>query len=281
MSWVITGVSKPPLLLDAYPGAAAAYSLRSLSLAYGGSVVRVRRSSDNTEADFTATQVSDGSLAAFVGAGNNGFVRTWYDQSGNGKNAEQTTTASQPQIVSSGSVVATNTKPAILLDGTNDHFNLPTFGSAANHTVYAVTAPISYAAETSINARWYDVITSNASLQLLRDNTTQNIAMKNSVWQTSTSSTTFASSSPTSQKLFSSSFLSSSNAMKINSASLSLASAAIVGAAGSIGKIGVRADLVSSAYLYGTYQELIIYPIDQSANNAAIETNINAHYTIY
>jgi hypothetical protein len=279
MSWLITGKTVNPPLLDAYSGAAAAYSLRQLQ---SGSypVVRVRRSSDNTEQDFTATQVTDGTLTTFCGAGD-GFVRTWYDQSGNGRNAEQTTTASQPQIVSSGSVVATNTKPAILLDGTNDHFNLPTFGSAANHTVYAVTAPISYAAATSLNARWYDVITSNASLQLLRDNATQNMAMKNSVWQTSTSSTTFASSSPTSQKLFSSSFLSSSNAMKINSVSLSLASAAIVGAAGSIGKIGVRADLFGSTFFYGTYQELIVYPIDQSANNAAIETNINAHYAIY
>jgi hypothetical protein len=250
-----------------------------LSLAYGGSVVRVRRSSDNTEQDFTATQVTDGTLTTFCGAGN-GFVRTWYDQSGNGRNAEQTTTASQPQIVSSGSVVATNTKPAILLDGTNDHFNLPTFGSAANHTVYAVTAPILYAG-TSANARWYDVITSNASLQLLRNNATQNMLMKNSVWQTDLSSTVFAFSSPTSQKLFSSSFLSSSNAMRINSANLSLASAGGVGAAGSIGKIGARADLSGSTFLYGTYQELIVYPIDQSANNAAIETNINAHYAIY
>ena len=280
MSWVITPEFKNKGLLDAYSGAAAAYSLRNLSILQNPYVVRVRRSSDGTESDFTATQVTDGTLTTFCGAGN-GFVRTWYDQSGNGRNAEQTTTASQPQIVSSGSVVATNTKPAILLDGTNDHFNLPTFGSAANHTVYAVTAPISYAAETSLNARWYDVITSNASLQLLRDNATQNMAMKNSVWQTSTSSTTFVSSSPTSQKLFSSSFLSSSNAMKINSVSLSLASAAIVGAAGSIGKIGARADLSGSTFLYGTYQELIVYPIDQSANNAAIETNINAHYAIY
>jgi hypothetical protein len=69
--------------------------------------------------------------------------------------------------------------------------------------------------------------------------------------------------------------------MKINSVSLSLASAALVGAAGSIGRIGVRADLSGSTFLYGTYQELIVYPIDQSANNAAIETNINAHYAIY
>jgi hypothetical protein len=44
-----------PLLLDAVPGAAAAYSLRQLSNAYTGPVVTVRRSSDNAEEDFKAS----------------------------------------------------------------------------------------------------------------------------------------------------------------------------------------------------------------------------------
>jgi len=39
-------------LLDLYPSAAAAYSLRNLSSTYLGPLVRVRRSSDNTEQDF-------------------------------------------------------------------------------------------------------------------------------------------------------------------------------------------------------------------------------------
>ena len=40
-----------PLLLDLYPSAAAAYSVRKLSNGYSGSAIRVRRSSDNTEQD--------------------------------------------------------------------------------------------------------------------------------------------------------------------------------------------------------------------------------------
>jgi hypothetical protein len=62
--------SVAPQLIDAYPGATSAYSLRNLSWTYGGPVVRVRRSSDNTEQDFTATQVTDGTLTTFCGAGN-------------------------------------------------------------------------------------------------------------------------------------------------------------------------------------------------------------------
>ena len=78
----------PTFLLDDYPGAAAAYSLRQLRTGVTN-VVRVRRDNDDAEDDFTATEVSDGTLAAWVGAGNNGFVRTWYDQSGNNYHAGQ------------------------------------------------------------------------------------------------------------------------------------------------------------------------------------------------
>jgi hypothetical protein len=45
---------------------AAAYSLRNLSTTYTGNVVDVRRSSDNTVASFTAAEVSDGTLEAWV-----------------------------------------------------------------------------------------------------------------------------------------------------------------------------------------------------------------------
>jgi hypothetical protein len=45
-------IQNQPLLLDIYPNAAAAYSLRKLRNAYSGSAVRVRRSVDNAEQDF-------------------------------------------------------------------------------------------------------------------------------------------------------------------------------------------------------------------------------------
>lgn len=53
-------------------------------------------------------------------AGGNGFVTTWYDQSGNGLNVTNTTANNQPQIVSSGSVLMQNSKPTMLFDGSND-----------------------------------------------------------------------------------------------------------------------------------------------------------------
>jgi len=65
-------------LLDEYPGAAAAYSFRKLRTAYTGSVIRVRRSSDNTEQDigFSGENLNTSSLTSFC-SGTDGFVTTW------------------------------------------------------------------------------------------------------------------------------------------------------------------------------------------------------------
>lgn len=123
-------------LLDTYSGAAAAYSLRQLSSSYSGSAIRVRRSSDNAEQDigFASNELDTTALTSFCGAGD-GFVTTWYDQSGNGNDATQTTAANQPQIVSGGSVLTTNSKPSLKFDGSNDGMNLTnSISAAANHT---------------------------------------------------------------------------------------------------------------------------------------------------
>ena len=81
-------------LLETYSGALVAYSLRKLRTGYVGNAIRVRRSSDNAEQDiaFDASgNLDTTSLLSFVGSVN-GFVTTWYDQSGNGYNAYQSTT---------------------------------------------------------------------------------------------------------------------------------------------------------------------------------------------
>ena len=88
-------------LLDRYP-AMTAFSLRKRRSGQTRAI-RVRRSSDNQEQDigFVGNDLDTVSLLSFCGAGN-GFVTTWYDQSGNGYNATQTTQANQPLIVNSG-----------------------------------------------------------------------------------------------------------------------------------------------------------------------------------
>ena len=136
--------STPPLL-DTYSGATGAYSLRKLRTAYTGYVIRVRRSSDNTSQDigFDVNGTLDTtSMLSFVGAGN-GFVSIWYDQSGNGRNVTQNTSANQPRIVNSGVLELLNGKSSISNYGQNQWLQLNSFGSnIANVFSYAMAGSI-------------------------------------------------------------------------------------------------------------------------------------------
>jgi hypothetical protein len=121
----IFSASRPVAILDQLGiPAAAAYSLRQLSSA-ASLACRVRRSSDNAELDIGFTAGGDldtAALLAHVGGGN-GFVTTLYDQSGNARNATQTTAGAQPRIVNAGVIDIANGKPAIRFNGSNTFFS--------------------------------------------------------------------------------------------------------------------------------------------------------------
>jgi len=101
--------------------ASAAYGLRRLRRLYTGFCIRVRRSSDNAQLDIgfdSQGNLDISALLAFVGTGS-GFVTIWYDQSGNGRHAIQTTPESQPRIVNNGVIEISNGKPAIRFNGSS------------------------------------------------------------------------------------------------------------------------------------------------------------------
>ena len=102
------------LLLDLYPNATLALSLRRLSASYWGYIVKVRRSSDDTEKDigFSGDSIDIDELLDFVGGGD-GYVTTWYDQSGHNRDATNTNNNEQPKIVSSGQLITLNNRPTI------------------------------------------------------------------------------------------------------------------------------------------------------------------------
>ena len=92
----------------AQSSAMGAFSLRAvngLSPSGTAKAVNVRRSTDNVTQDFYADRlgnlltapVTGQTLSSWLG-GATGYVATWYDQSGKGNNATQSTPASQPQI---------------------------------------------------------------------------------------------------------------------------------------------------------------------------------------
>jgi hypothetical protein len=127
----------PGPTLDSYPGAYVAYSLRKLSSSYTGSVIQVRRSSDNATANigFYRYSLDQTELLNFVGTGS-GFVTTWYDQSGNNRHATQGTNASQPRIVDSGSIVTLLNNPCLQNYTTGQSLAIPV-GSISGENIFS------------------------------------------------------------------------------------------------------------------------------------------------
>ena len=118
-----------------------AFSTRKLREDYAGFAVRIRRSSDNAEADVsfdTNGIISDNSDAKIAVSGTSGlavnstqtllsfrgaatlFVTIWYDQGANGYHGVQTTTARQP-VFSLGVAGLTNQYASLVFTGTSKH----------------------------------------------------------------------------------------------------------------------------------------------------------------
>lgn len=99
----------------------ATWSLDRELSAYTGPLIRVRRSSDNTEQDIgtaTGTSLDTASLLAFAGSGS-AYVSKVYDQGGV-NDLVMATDGNQPQIVSAGSYLG-----FIAHDGTDDFMATP------------------------------------------------------------------------------------------------------------------------------------------------------------
>lgn len=258
-------------LLNTYSGAAAAYSLRTVNTSYSGGVVRVRRSSDNAEQDFKSYEITNGSLTSFCGVGD-GFVTIWYDQSNNANNATQTTAASQPKIVSAGSLVLENGKPALDFDGVDHYF---------------FTAD--YILELSANPASLLVVIKAANSQYMIAEADQIVSYSSNyifggvkgaevLW---VNSTLFGSAIPMTQTIAGFDYDGTNFQAYINGVTSGSSGTATVNAeAGARTSIGARADGTSS-FFTGKMQEIIAYKSDQSANRTGIEANINAHYGIY
>jgi SPP1 family predicted phage head-tail adaptor len=275
-------VNAAGLLLDLYPDAAVAYSLRKLRTAYTGSAVRVRRSSDNTEQDigFVADELDTVSLLAFCGVGN-GFVTTWYDQSGNANNATQTTQANQPQIVSSGVVVLENGKPAILNTATKGFktsvINFSSFNNLSFFTIQKTqpnTEQLIF--ETSINYNF------NSGAIIGAVTLTNYELGKRSVSYIFNNYTPIVNSRTLYNMYYNNLTGVNMSEMYVNNiirTEVNSINSSTVNFTNQILSLFSRNG--SSIGVIGSYQEFVFYGFDQSSNQSAINTNINTHYAIY
>lgn len=278
------------LLLDTYTGAVAAYSLRKLSTSYAGNCIRVRRSSDNTEQDFgfSSGVLDTASLLTFVGA-NNGFVVTWYDQSGNGNNQTQATATSQPKIVSSGSIITQNSKPCLQLDGTDDYMYNNTTGlirldQRSHFYVLKETTAKSYAGFIS----YAPALGENDFSNINGGNSNSGDGAANGQFTINgyTSAVGISGTKPTPYSLFSQYNDATTQYAQKNNGTYSSSSHGYTANKYNTGALflGLRfLGAASTAYtMNGIIQEMIIYNGNtQNANIAAINTNINTFYSIY
>lgn len=268
-------------LFEYFPGAAAGYSLRQLAYDYTGPVVTVRRSSDSVEDDFTASEVADGTLAAFCGAGD-GLVKTLYDQSGNGRDASQSTATAQPKIVSSGVLVLENGLPAMEFDGTDDYIQAAGYKPSGNFAAFGLFA-YSSLATIQIPFSCHKPVSPSGGFSFFNYTPgPTKIALQTGLggsWVDGVSELDLGDFdlNPT---LIAFQIRAAGTTMHKDGVNI-LDSAEGLIAEGNDLLIGGNAASPGGDSFNGTWQELIIYPVDQSANRVAIEDNINSHYNVF
>ena len=279
----------------AVPAPAAAYSVRLLDTAVGvptytGACMRVRRASDNVEADVgfdtsdelsltspisnTSDAQSYTDLADFVddtGTPTSAFVRYWYDQSTSGVDAGQSTAGSQFKIYDSSTGIEErgslgNEKPALVPTGNSIGFesiavdltssDVSSFFVAESNNNFAVAVRFSDVEE------WLCLAHAN--------NTGTDGAYGNGL--TKTNATVH--------------FDGTSQTLPITRGAIhtqfrdTQTLASLVNFSGVDGT-AIDIENIANFFRVFVYQELIFYKSDQTDNRADIEIDINGHFSIY
>ena len=285
------------LLLDLYPNAAAAYSLRKLRAGYSGNAIRVRRSSDNAEKEIgfildKGNYVLDTpSLEAFCAA-TNGFVVTWYDQSGSGLDVTQATANLQPQIVNTGSTILLNTKPTVYWDVvTSDKkltsaVNFAAENSLTSCCVFANTLRTynkvwSIGADAAGSGYWYAAsVGGTAQDWVLNDSKCScngygvgrpaNIVSNGQLFTNGVQYITFININAGNAQYF------------VDSAEIAAYRVQTVGNCDTTdGLVIIGGGVNNSNQFAGEMQEVILYNSDEIASRTGIETNQNTYYNVF
>jgi hypothetical protein len=169
----------PNLLLDNFPGAHRAYSVRKLSKNYEGYAMKVREGSGmNYTNDIAFDDDGRVSLDSKVynrsDSGTNGvtlssylsgysnpdlMVTTWYDQSSSGVNAVQTAPTQQPKLYKNSGGLVTDGSPAraaLEFDGSNDHIHIDESGLSlgSTYTFAVFNTTVDYGSTSGTKVPW-------------------------------------------------------------------------------------------------------------------------------
>ena len=262
-----------PLLLDTYSGATGAYSLRKIKSTYTGFAIRVRRSSDNTSQDIGFNGLGDldtTSLLSFVGA-NNGFVSIWYDQSGASKNMVQNTSATQPQIASSGAMITDGGKNAIYFNSQSLSVVTPSFDVSAKSLFYV--------------GKSNGVSTNNGALISLTDSSVANpqirLGFNNLVVSFWNGVFVINSDIGMAVRKLYSSFITGNKTHTIYGNGSQLVQVTRTGTFNTITEFTLGGLVSTNGYQVGYMNECVLYTSDQTSNKTGIESNINTYYSLY
>jgi len=286
-----TSAAVTNLLLDDYPNAAAAFSVRKLDKDYTGYCMRVREDSGDTEADIGFDGNGDldtASIATHCGSAN-GYVVTWYDQAnigGTPNNATQSTASAQPQIYNGTAVITENGKPALDFDGSGDYLNTVTSTQFTNHSLFIAHAPDGTGSlrRFIIENTYSTDLPINPSIEYMDSSYPSKIRQfsGDSVvgYQNNTTTGTY----DASQRLLTG-LRDGSNTnglkLRIDGTQTNQTTASTITEQTTGFNLFTYRD-ANDRFLGGTLQEFIIYNSFQSSTNVdGIETNINDYFSIY
>ena len=287
---VRTTTAATTLLLNDYPGAAAAYSVRKLDVNYTGSCMRIREASGNTETDIGFDANGDLDTAAIAAhCGNReGFITVWYDQAnigGTAKNQTQSTSSKQPKIYNGSAVITDSGKPAIDFDGGADGLNCSTnlrTSTGASTVVQVRNVPRggNYQQPFCFNKVQRHVIDKSG------ESAYEEIAISTN--ETSREYLRFAAADVSSRVLHFSAWDGSTQVGGVDEVELhenggqenstvGTSGFAVVGTGSN--SIGYRNN--NTQYCNGTFQEVLVWLTDESSDRSGIESDINAYFSIY
>tara|TARA_R110000803_G_scaffold201364_1_gene266143 strand:- start:197 stop:1897 length:1701 start_codon:yes stop_codon:yes gene_type:complete len=263
-------------LLDDYPNASSAYSLRSLNSNYRGPLVKVRRLADSTEKEIFAKY--DGTLNTedlldFIGS-DDGFVSKWYDQSGNENDMIQNSASAQPQIVDQGSIITKDSNPCVKFVSSNLLVASPVASiSSCLFSFYVITsARLSIATAHSV-LRTNNSNTGTTVFLDLRSSPKRNLFIHNG----SKAADLSVARETNARRLLSSFGDGNSNIFSFDNGATGGSDSSVSPTDNNT----LQMSATASVALDGNITELIVYPTDTRSDRVAIETNINNYYTIY
>ena len=271
-------------LADTYTNPYAGYSVRKLTSSYSGSAIRVRKDGTTDEQDigFDANGNLDTSaLLSFVGSGN-GVVTKWYDQIGS-NDAVQATASEQPLIVSAGSLVTINSKPAIQFDGEDDDFhNVFNAGGQTDMAFFSVSSidstPLVVGDRAAIFGRYviYNRFTNSSTHSEYKGSLEGQIKNASPAQNYNQRATLGGASEPI-RSLGTMINAEGTFKVRFNGTESAGVATEMTGQQSQTIYIGSR----STDFLDGHIQELVVYFNNQTDNVTAIENNMNNYYSVY